>query len=307
MDRILLSPSLLNLTALIDDAKCYELIRQHRWPDGARCPFCSGVSVVRHGRDETQRDRQRYLCKACNRRFDDLTGTILAGHHQPLRVWVLCLYFMGLNLSNQQIARELGLNESDAQMMTTQLVRRGLAGVQLVISDAREGIKAAVTKTLHATWQRCRVHTMRNAMAHAGKSQKRVVAAFMATAFAQEDADAAKAQWRQVADQLRSKMPKLATFMDQAEADVLAFMTFPKEHRVKIHSTNSLERLNGEVKRRTDVVGIFPNEPAILRLVGAILLEQNDEWATQRTRYMPLATFAPFSDEATVTLPTETA
>ena len=118
-------PPLVNLSSLIDDAKCYELIRQHRWPDGARCPSCTDASVTRHGRDDTRPHRQRYRCTACGVRFDDLTGTVLAGHHQPLRVWVLCLYFMGLNLSNRQIAQELGLNVSDVHAMTEQL-RGGL-------------------------------------------------------------------------------------------------------------------------------------------------------------------------------------
>jgi hypothetical protein len=147
--------------------------------------------------------------------------------------------------------------------------------VKLVISDAHEGIKAAVARVFRATWQRCRVHFMRNALAHAGRSGRRVVAAFIATAFAQDHADAAKAQWRQVADQVRTKLPKLAALLDEAEEDVLAYMSFPKEHRAKIHSTNPLERVNGEIKRRTEVVGIFPNEAAITRLIGAILLEQN--------------------------------
>lgn len=118
-------PELINLASLIDDDKCYELIRQHRWPDGVRCPGCSGHSVVRDGHDEKPSRRQRYRCKGCGGRFDDLSGTILAGHHQPLRVWVLCLYFMGLNLSNLQIARELGLNEDDVQSMASSL-REGL-------------------------------------------------------------------------------------------------------------------------------------------------------------------------------------
>jgi transposase-like protein len=111
---------------LIDDAKCFELVRQHRWPEGVRCPSCGSASVARHGRDDAQPQRQRYRCAACGTRFDDLTGTVLAGHHQPLRVWVLCLYLMGLNLSNRQIAQELGLSGSDAQLMTEQL-RHGLA------------------------------------------------------------------------------------------------------------------------------------------------------------------------------------
>jgi putative transposase len=119
----------------------------------------------------------------------------------------------------------------------------------------------------------------------------------------QDDAEAAKAQWRRVADQLRPKLPKLAAFLDQAESDVLAYMTFPAQHRAKLHSTNPIKRLNGEIKRRTDVVGIFPNEDAIVRLVGAILLEQNDEWAVQRARYMTLETIAPLSDDPAVSLP----
>ncbi|WP_197432778.1 transposase, partial [Methylobacterium sp. CCH7-A2] len=148
----------------------------------------------------------------------------------------------------------------------------GLRGVKLVVSDSHEGIKAAVSKVLTATWQRCRVHFMRNALAHAGRSGRRVVSAFIATAFAQDDAAAASQQWRRVADQLRPTVPKLAALMDTAETDVLAYMTFPTQHRAKLHSTNPLERLNGEIKRRTEVVGIFPTEAAITRLVGAILL-----------------------------------
>jgi putative transposase len=144
---------------------------------------------------------------------------------------------------------------------------------------------------------------MRNALAHAGRSGRRVVSAFIATAFAQDHADAAKAQWRQVADQVRPKLPKLATLLDEAEEDVLAYMSFPKEHRAKLHSTNPLERVNGEIKRRTEVVGIFPNEAAITRLVGAILLEQNDEWAVQRARYMTLETIAPMRDDLALMLP----
>src|SRR5215211_9020969 len=119
------TPDLVNLSRLIDDAKCYALVRQHRWPDGIHCPRCGDTKVARDGRDDTQPHRQRYRCVGCGARFDDLTGTALAGHHRPLRVWVLCLYVMGLNLSNRQIAAELGLNASDVQAMTEQL-RRGL-------------------------------------------------------------------------------------------------------------------------------------------------------------------------------------
>src|SRR5919107_5924305 len=126
---------LVNLAALIDDAKCFGLIRQLRWPDGVRCPTCSSAAVARHGRDDTQPHRQRYRCTTCGSRFDDLTGTALAGHHRPLRVWVLCLYFMGLNLSNRQIAQELDLGTSDVQTMTDHL-RQGLtARTPAVILD----------------------------------------------------------------------------------------------------------------------------------------------------------------------------
>jgi transposase-like protein len=117
----MITPMLVNLSSLLDDAKCFELVRQHRWPDGVRCPHCRGAAIARDGHDDTQWHRQRYRCKTCDSRFDDLTGTVLAGHHQPLRVWVLCLYFMGLNLSNCQIAQELDLAESDVQVMTEQL------------------------------------------------------------------------------------------------------------------------------------------------------------------------------------------
>lgn len=167
------------------------------------------------------------------------------------------------------------------------LTRRGLRGVKLVISDAHEGLKAAASKVLKTSWQRCRVHFIRNALAHAGKGQRQAVLAMINTIFVQETAEAASAQWRIVADQLRAKFPKLAAMMDDAEHEVLTFMTFTKAHRTQIHSTNPLERLNAEVKRRTNVIGIFPNDAAIVRLVGAMMLEQNDEWSLQR-RYMQL-------------------
>ena len=144
---------------------------------------------------------------------------------------------------------------------------------------------------------------MRNVLAHAGKSGRRVVSAFIATAFAQETPETASQKWRAVADQIRPKVPKLAAIMDDAEPDVLAYMSFPREHRTKLHSTNPIERLNGEIKRRTDVVGIFPNDKPIVRLVGALLLEQNDEWAVQRARYMTLETISQMSDDTRVSLP----
>ena len=214
---------------------------------------------------------------------------------------------VGVNSDGRREVLGMDIGPSEAETFWTdflrKLRRRGLRGVKLVVSDAHEGIKAAVAKVMHASWQRCRVHFLRNALAHAGKSGRRVVSAFIATAFVQDDAAAASAQWRKVADQLRPKLPKLAALMDEAEPDVLAYMSFPAAHRTKLHSTNPIERLNGEIKRRTEVVGIFPNEAAIVRLVGAILLEQNDEWPVQRARYMTLETIAPLSDDPIVGLP----
>jgi putative transposase len=165
------------------------------------------------------------------------------------------------------------------------LVRRGLTGVKLVISDAHEGLKAAIRRVMGATWQRCRVHWMRNALAYVPKGQQTMVAAALRQAFLQEDAANAHRVWRTAADQMRQRWPKLGTFMDESEHDVLAYMAFPLQHRTKLHSTNPLERLNKEVKRRADVVGIFPSEPSIVRLIGAVLLEANDEWQLQH-RYM---------------------
>lgn len=223
-------------------------------------------------------------------------------------VSVAVIVAVGVNSDGRREVLGMDVGPSEAETFWTaflrKLARRGLRGVKLVISDAHEGIKASVAKVMTATWQRCRVHFMRNVLAHAGRSGRRVVAAFIATAFAQDDAEAAKVQWRKVADQLRPKVPKLAALMDTAEPDVLAYMGFPAAHRVKLHSTNPLERLNGEIKRRTEVVGIFPNQEAITRLVGAILLEQNDEWAVQRTRYMTLESIAPIGDDPIVSLPT---
>ena len=236
-----------------------------------------------------------------------LDATYVKVREQGRIVSVAVIVAVAVNGDGRREVLGISIGVSEAETFWTEflrsLARRGLRGVKLVISDAHEGLKAAVAKVLHACWQRCRVHFMRNVLAYAGKQGRRVVAAFIGTAFVQDDAEAARTQWRQVADQLRPKVPKLAALMDDAETDVLAFMSFPKDHRLKIHSTNPLERLNGEIKRRTEVVGIFPNETAITRLVGAILLEQNDEWAVQSARYMTLETIAPLSDDPLVKLP----
>jgi len=179
------------------------------------------------------------------------------------------------------------------------LNRRGLKGVKLVISDAHEGLKLAITQVLGATWQRCRVHTMRNLLVRVPKAQQPRVATMIREVFVQPTQDKARELWRAIAASAHNSLPKLAQAMEAAEDDVLAYMTFPAAHRQKLHSTNTLERLNKEVKRRADVVGIFPNEASIIRLVGAVLMEQNDEWQLQH-RYLslePLADIGQAVDE----------
>jgi putative transposase len=164
-----------------------------------------------------------------------------------------------------------------------ELVSRGLRGVRLVISDAHEGLKGAISTVLQgASWQRCRVHFIRNALALVPKSAQQMVAATIRTVFFQPDAASARETWRRVADTFRNRYPKLSALMDDAESDVLAYAAFPPEHWRQIWSNNPLERLNREIKRRTNVVGIFPNAKAASRLVGAILSEQNDEWMVSR-------------------------
>ena len=236
-----------------------------------------------------------------------LDATYLKVRRDHHIVSVAVIVAVGVNTDGRREVLGMTIGHSEAEPFWVDflrsLARRGLRGVKLVVSDAHEGLKAAITKILSATWQRCRVHFMRNATAHAGKAQRRIVSAWVGTAFAQDDAAAAGKQWRHVADELRPRVPKLAALLDEAEADVLAYMGFPAQHRAKIHSTNPIERLNSEIKRRSDVVGIFPNQAAVSRLIGAILLEQNDEWAVQRARYMTLETIAPLSDDPTVSLP----
>jgi putative transposase len=220
-------------------------------------------------------------------------------------VSVAVIIAVGVNTDGVREVLGMAVGPSEAEPFWTSflrsLTRRGLRGVKLVIADSHEGLKAAAAKVLKATWQRCKVHFLRNALAHAGKGQRQMVLAMINTVFAQENLDAAIAQWRVVADQLRDKFPRLAAMLDRSEADVLAFMSFPKAHHKQIHSTNPLERLNAEIKRRTDVVGIFPNEAAITRLVGALLLEQSDEWSLQR-RYMQLEGLQTLADNQTARL-----
>jgi transposase-like protein len=204
------------------------------------------------------------------------------------------------------VGLHIGPSEAESFWATflKSLVRRGLRGTKLVISDAHEGLKAAIRRVMGSTWQRCRVHWMRNAQSYAPKGQQNMVSAALRQAFIQPDRTNASQTLRHVADQLRVKWPKLGMFIDESEADVLAHMDFPAQHRTKIHSTNPLERLNKEVKRRADVVGIFPNEGAIIRLIGAVLLEANDEWQLQH-RYMQTEAMAELTPPLIDAVPTQ--
>jgi transposase-like protein len=230
-----------------------------------------------------------------------LDATYLKQREGGRIVSVAAIIAMAVNTDGRREIIGLKVGPSEAETFWSgflkSLARRGLKGVQLVVSDAHEGLKQAIARVLGASWQRCRVHWMRNALAHVPKAQHTMVAAALRQAFLQPDRETAQQTWRQVADQLRPRWPKLAALMDDSEHEVLGYMAVPAQHRTKLHSTNPLERLNKEVKRRADVVGIFPNEASIVRLIGAVLLEQNDEWQLQH-RYMQLEAMAELTPPA---------
>ncbi|NJD00214.1 IS256 family transposase, partial [Candidatus Erwinia dacicola] len=177
------------------------------------------------------------------------------------------------------------------------LKERGLEGVKLVISDSHSGLKAAIQQVFCASWQRCRVHFMRNVLGRVSRASQSVVRAALQQVFVQTEEQNAHATWREVAAQLGKNFPAVTEMMDEAEAEGLAYFGFPGAHRVKIHSTNTLERLNKEVKRRSHVVGIFPNEESITQLLGAVLREQNEEWLLQN-RYLPQHSMAEIEQTA---------
>ena len=213
---------------------------------------------------------------------------------------VAVIIAVGVNTDGRREVLGMAIGPSEAEPFWTKFLRsltsRGLRGVKLVISDSHEGLKSAAKKVLSTSWQRCRVHFMRNVLAHVAQAQKPIVVAAMSSIFVQPSQAEAQKEWRNVSDKLRHRFPRVSTVMDDAEADVLAYMAFPKDHWRQIHSNNTLERLNREVKRRSNVVSIFPNEAAIERLIGAILLEQNDEYAVSR-RTMTLEGLARVCDD----------
>jgi len=213
---------------------------------------------------------------------------------------------VGVNQSGERevLGFDVGMSEDGAfwEEFLRRLVARGLKGVKLVISDAHEGLKAAVKKILAGSaWQRCRVHFMRNVLSQVPKSYQGMVSSIIRTIFARNDQASAREQLRHVVDELKNRFPKAMTILEEAEDDILAYMAFPREHWTQIHSTNPLERLNREIRRRTDVVCIFPNREAVIRLVGAMLMEQNDEWQVGR-RYFSLESMAKLTSTKEFTL-----
>ena len=250
------------------------------------------------GIDKSQVSR---ICK-------DLTEVVEAFRNRQLEgsypyVWLDALYVkvrVNHRIVSQAVVMAIGVRETGERALLgfavgasedaafwlsflRSLVQRGLRGVQLVISDSHEGLKAALSQVLAgATWQRCRVHFMRNVLAHIPHGDKSMIAAALRTFFAQPNRQAAGQQLQEVVRAMLPRWPKAAQLVAEAEEDILAYMAFPPEHWTRIYSTNPLERLNKEVKRRTNVVGVFPDEAAVVRLIGAVLLEQADEWEVDR-------------------------
>ena len=251
---------------------------------------------------EVERFRQRALTGSYPYLWLDATFVKVRQDQRVVSMAVVIA--IGVNADGQREVLGLDVGPSEDGAFWTQflrgLVARGLSGVKLVTSDAHAGLKGAIAAVLQgASWDRCRTHFMRNALALVPKGAQQMVAATIRTVFVQPDPQSAREQWRRVADSFRPRFPKLALLVDEAEAEVLAYLAFPPEHWRQIWSNNPLERLNREVKRRTDVVGIFPTERSIVRLVGAVLAEQHDEWAVAR-RYFSAESLAKLSEREEV-------
>lgn len=232
----------------------------------------------------------------------DATHLKVREHGSVVSCAVLVAYGLNDDGYREVLGVTVGTSESEESWLgfLRELLGRGLTGVRLVISDAHQGLKKAIQATLAgAAWQRCAVHFMRNVHGKVSKAQQGVVTAAVRTIFAQPDAAAAKEQLRRVADTLETKHPQVAAMLEEAEADILAYMAFPEAHWRQIRSTNLLERLNREIARRADVVGIFPNRNAVLRLIGMVLAEQHDEWQIGR-RYLGLETLAALKPPADI-------
>ena len=235
-----------------------------------------------------------------------IDATYLKSRQGGRVVSVAVIVAVAVNTDGRREVLGVATGPSEAEVFWTDFLRsladRGLRGVKLVIADDHKGLRAAARRVFNAGLQRCRVHWARNLLAHVGAKQRAAVAAMIRTIFTQESKVEASAQWDKVADALRAKHDKLGALMDGSREDVLTYMDYPKEHWAQIASTNPLERLNKEIKRRADVVGIFPNDEAVVRLVGALMLEQSDEWAVSR-RYFSLESLASLADTDAAKLP----
>jgi putative transposase len=267
----------------------------------------SQVSVLCQELDtEVERFRTRKLDGSYPYVWVDATFVKTRQDHRVVSMAVVIA--VGLNAITGQrevLGVDVGPSEDGAFWLRflRSLVSRGLSGVQLVTSDAHEGLKGAIAAVLQgASWQRCRTHFMRNALCLVQKGAQQMVAATIRTVFVQPDAASARETWRRVAAQLRPRFPRLAQLLDDAEEEVLTYLNFPPEHWRQIWSNNPQERLNKEVKRRTDVVGIFPNDRAIVRLVGAVLAEYHDEWQVGR-RYFSAESLAKLTPPVPDSLP----
>ena len=283
------------LTAVVQEAYV-QGVSTRRVDDLVQALGMTGISKSQVSRlcesldAEVERFRTRPLTSAYPYLWLDATYLKVRREGRIVSLAVVIAIAVNASGVREVIGVDVGPSEEEGfwQQFLRGLVARGLSGVRLVISDAHRGLKAAIAAVLHgAGWQRCRVHFVRNALALVPKGAQQLVAATIRTVFAQPDAASAREQWRRVADGFRARFPRLATLLDEAEAEVLAYVTFPPAHWRQIWSNNPLERLNKEVKRRTGrplgrIVGIFPNEGAVVRLVGMILAEQHDEWQVSR-------------------------
>jgi putative transposase len=287
------------LVAVVQEAYV-QGISTRRVDDLVQALGMQGISKSQVSRlcNELDKDVERFRTRTLEGPYPyvwlDATFVKVRDHGRVVSQAIVIAIAVTANGEREVLGLDVGPSESGAFWLAflRDLTARGLNGVKLVTSDAHAGLKAAIGTVLQgAAWQRCRVHFMRDALGLVRKSAQQMVAATIRTVYAQPDAAAAHEQWRRVADTFRPRFSKLAELMDAAEADVLAYVAFPFTHWHQIWSNNPLERVNKEVKRRTDVVGIFPNTAAVVRLVGCILAEQHDEWQTGR-RYFSAGSLA---------------
>jgi len=220
-----------------------------------------------------------------------LDATYIKARHDHRIVSRAVVVATAVTIDGNREVLGVDVGDSEDEVFWTAFLRtlrdRGLDGVRLVISDAHAGLKAAIGRVFSgASWQRCKVHLARNVLATVNHAHKDMVAATVRTIHAQPDADATRTQLHAVVAMLEDRFPKAAEILASAEGDVTAYAAFPKAHWRKISSTNPLERINKEIKRRSNVVGIFPDDASVIRLVGAVLLEQHDEWAVAERRYL---------------------